>query len=179
MNKLNGQHTDTTLKTNYSYQRSEMLPRPMSNCELTTTTTTTATITTTTTTTATKLSPRILLTLVVQGTSIPLNRHKTNRPEQPYWSELAPFSWSGLLWTGYTFIFISNSIFYLNLELLTKFWKTSLKVALQLLCFIVDFYTISWFWKKKSNLRLGRAVATELLNFGQNLRLKAKQPRCL
>ena len=30
-----------------------------------------------------------------------------------------------------------NSIFHLSLELLTKFWKTSLKVA----WFIVDFYT--------------------------------------
>ena len=29
----------------------------------------------------------------------------------------------------YTFVFIGNSIFHLSLELLTKFWKTSLKVA--------------------------------------------------
>ena len=43
------------------------------------------------------------------------------------------------------FIFIGNSIFYLSLELQTKFWKTSLKVvynSCQLLTFIVDFYTI-------------------------------------
>ena len=38
--------------------------------------------------------------------------------------------------------FIGNSSFRLSLELLTKFWKRSLKVAQQLLTFIVDFNTI-------------------------------------
>ena len=58
----------------------------------------------------------------------------------------------------YTF-FIGNSIFHLSLELLTKFWKTSLKVAEQLLSFIVGFYTIyeksAVLTEKKTNLSLG------------------------
>ena len=40
----------------------------------------------------------------------------------------------------YTFL-IRNLIFHLSLELLTEFWKMSLKDAYQLLSFIVNFYT--------------------------------------
>ena len=36
----------------------------------------------------------------------------------------------------------TNSIFHLSLELLTKFWKSSLIFAYQLLSSIVDFYMI-------------------------------------
>ena len=41
-----------------------------------------------------------------------------------------------------TFFFVGNSIYHLSLELLTKFWKMSIKVAYQFLSFIVHFYTI-------------------------------------
>ena len=40
-----------------------------------------------------------------------------------------------------THFFIGNSIFHLSLEVQTKFWKTSLKVASRLFSFIVGFYT--------------------------------------
>ena len=40
-----------------------------------------------------------------------------------------------------TTTFIVNSIFHLSLELLTKFWKTNLKIVQQLLSFIVDAHT--------------------------------------
>ena len=55
-------------------------------------------------------------------------------------------------------IFYRQLDFSSSLELLKKFWKTSLKVAQQMLSFIVYFTRFSknkLFWKKKSNLRLG------------------------